>query len=277
MQNLKRDHLALYTGFVLIMIVFVLTVFRAQKNSDTKSANKSASNVSEQTDNAQDYKTISANELQKKILSTIANDSNFQLLDVRNFEDFANEHIIDSQNITPSEFPIEQKLDKNKQIIIIGKDKDDSNIEKAVDELDRENFKNFVVLAGGIESWKQFLGSTVTFGDPKSFVDQSKVEYLDPEQLNEALNQKQPVFIVDVRSTEEFNKGHIRGSINIPFESLEKDREKITERKVVVVGINELQEFQASVQMYDMLLVSPFVMRTAMPGWQQKGFALVQN
>jgi rhodanese-related sulfurtransferase len=133
-----------------------------------------------------------------------------------------------------------------------------------------------MVLAGGISAWKQLIGATVTYGNPKSFVDQSKVSYLNPEDLNNALTKKVPVFIVDVRSPEEFAKGHISGAKNVPFDDLEKKRAEISEKKIVFVGINELQEFQASVQLYDMLLVSPFVMRGAMPKWEENKFPLEQ-
>ena len=107
-------------------------------------------------------------------------------------------------------------------------------------------------------------------------MDQSKVSYVDPEKLKEALDQNVPMFIVDVRTSNEYSKGHISGAKNVPFEELEKRRSEISEKKVVVVGINELQEFQASVQMYDMLLVSPFVMRGAMPKWEENKYPLVK-
>jgi rhodanese-related sulfurtransferase len=128
------------------------------------------------------------------------------------------------------------------------------------------------VLAGGMEVWKQNGGPTVTYGDPTSIIDQSKVSYVEPENLNDALKQNVPMFIVDVRSSDDYAKGHISGAKNIPDDDLEKRRSEITEKKVVVVGMNELQEFQAAVKMYDMLLVSPFVLKGAMPQWEQKGF-----
>ena len=84
------------------------------------------------------------------------------------------------------------------------------------------------------------------------------------------------MFIVDIRSSEDYAKGHISGAKNLPIDDLEKRRLEITEKKVVVVGNSELQEFQAAVRMNDMLLVSPFVLKGAMPQWEQKGFPLVK-
>jgi len=56
-------------------------------------------------------------------------------------------------------------------------------------ESKKENFQNFLVLAGGMEVWKQNGGPTVTYGDPTSIIDQSKVSYVEPENLNDALKQ----------------------------------------------------------------------------------------
>lgn len=40
--------------------------------------------------------------------------------------------------------------------------------------------------------------------------------------------------IIDVRTTSEFSGGHIRGSINIPVQSLEKNLKKIKKDKPVI-------------------------------------------
>jgi rhodanese-related sulfurtransferase len=159
-------------------------------------------------------------------------------------------------------------------VVIIATNADDENIKKTIEELKKEDFENFFVLAGGMESWTQNAGITVTYGDPTSFVDQAKVSYVDPEKLSDALKQNVPMFIVDVRSSDDFSKSHIAGAKNIPDDDLEKRRAELTEKKIVVVGSNELQEFQASVKMYDMLLISPFILREGMTKWIEKGFPI---
>lgn len=273
-QPHEKDQMIIAIGFVLILLVLVFTLLRNDifSNDKTKSSNLIGSEDQKKS-SSQKYTTISTSDLQKKILTE---KNKISLLDVRVYESYAEEHIMDSINIPLDEFPAGQKLDAHRQIIVIGQNSADENISKAVDELKDEDFENISVLAGGIDTWKQLLGSTVNYGNPKSFVDQSKVSYLDPQELNDALKANAPVYIIDVRSGEDFNKGHINGAINIPFDDLEKRRTDVKERKAVIVGSNELQEFQASVQLFDMLLISPFIMRTAMPGWESKGFPLTQ-
>ena len=273
----KNEKTALIVGFGLISLVILITLLRGTGLFDPK--NKSSEQISTQDvsklSGILPFETIGSKELSKKIEDSKKN-ATFTMLDVRPFVAYIQEHIADSINLTPEEFPVGSKIDAHNLVVIIGEDNQDKNITTAIDKLKQENITNVVALAGGINSWKQIVGMTVTYGNPKSFVDQSKVSYLDPEQLNDAITKNVPVYILDVRSVEAFSKGHIAGARNIPFEDLEKRRREITERRIVVVGDNELQEFQASVQLYDMLLASPFVMRTGMPGWQNKKFAVVQ-
>lgn len=269
----KKEQLAIGVGFALILLVFVFTLLRNDIFSSKETSSSQSTDSETKTKTAAKYNTVNATDLQKRLLT---DKKKMTLLDVRPFESFAEEHIIDSVGIPLDEFPVADKIDAHTQIVIIGQSSSDENISKAFDKLKEEKFKDIIVLAGGIDSWKQLLGITVSYGNPKSFVDQSKVSYLDPEQLNDAIKSNAALYIIDVRSNEDFKKGHIAGAINIPFDDLEKRRNEVTERKAVIVGLNELQEFQASVQLFDMLLISPYVMRQAMPGWQSKGFPLTQ-
>lgn len=273
MINEKKEKIVITLGFFLILIVILITLFRSNLFENKGSSNDL--NLSGQSYSKPDYPTINVKDLNKKILLS-KGDTSLVLLDVRTFDSYAREHIVDSINITPDEFPLNSKIDLHKQVIVIGADENDENIKKTVDELKKENFKDYLVLLGGMILWKQTGGSTVTYGDPTSFVDQSKVYYVEPEKLNEALKQNVPMFIIDVRTAEEYSKGHIPGAINIPSDDLEKRRREIKEKRVVVVGISELHEFQSSVKMYDMLLVSPFVLKGAMPKWEEKGYPIAR-
>lgn len=274
MNSEKNEKIALILGFFLILVVITITLFRSRPISNP---DVSAGQVSQdsKTTGTLPYQTINAKDLQKKILLNSKKES-ITLLDIRTFEEYVKEHIVDAVNISADDYPISSTVDAHNYVIVVGTDASDPNIAKTVDELKKENFSNFVVLADGMNSWKQLVGATVTFGDPTSFVDQSKVSYVDPETLAGALKQNVPMFIVDVRTSDDYAKGHIPGAKNIPSDDLEPRRSEINQSKVVVVGLNELQEFQAAVKMYDMLLVSPYVMRGAMTGWQQKGFPVTK-
>ena len=274
-ENKSNENKALIVGFALIVVVALVTLFRSEtfSNKTDKTSKNQASTQNKAVPNV-DYQTISAKDLQKKLSK---NKDNLTLLDIRTFDEYIGEHIVDAVNIPPDEFPTAPKLDAKKSIIIIGKIGTDPNIEKVVDELKKADFNDITVLAGGMEAWKNIAGMVVTYGDPTSFVDQSKVSYVEAIKLKEAMDQKVPVFILDVRTAEEFSKGHIPSARNLPFEELEKRRSEVPSlEKIVVTGINELQEFQASVQLYDMNLNTGFVLKGGIPAWQAKGFELVK-
>jgi rhodanese-related sulfurtransferase len=270
----KKEQIAIIIGFFLILLVILITLFRSKLFSES-SDSLNPDDQSNQQVSSLGYTTISAKDLQKKILLSDKN-SGLTLLDVRPFESYSKEHIIDSVNLTPNDFPLNSKIDANTFVVVIGENSNDDNIKKTTDELKKENLNNFSVLAGGMETWKQFGQPTVTYGDPTSFTDQAKVSYVEPQKLSDAIKQKVPMFIVDVRTGDEYAKGHLPGAINIPDDDLEKRRSEISQKKVVVIGMNELQEFQAAVKMYDMLLVSPFVLKGAMPQWEQKGYQIAK-
>jgi rhodanese-related sulfurtransferase len=275
MLMLKNENVVVAIGFGLIFLVIIFTLLRSYlfTNSSQGDDEQKTSKVIKTI--PLPYKTISSKDLNNKILG-LGKKEPMTMLDIRQFSSYIQEHIVDSINITPDEFPVSSKIDAHSQVIIIAENSKDKDITTVVEKLKDEKIENVLVLAGGMESWKQIIGATVSYGDPKSFVDQSKVAYLDPQQLKDALDQQVPVYIIDVRSKEAFAKGHVAGAKNIPFDELEKRRNEIKEKRIVVLGENELQEFQASVQIYDMLLASPFIMRTAMPGWQSKQFPLIQ-
>ena len=273
-ENEKKEKIAISVGFFLILLVIVFTLFRG-KNTDTSNSDQIVSKIGNQTISTINYKTISATDLQKKLIIKEGN-VQYTLLDVRPFSDYIKEHIIDSVNISLDEFPVENKINSHSTIVVIGNTIGDKDIQTGVDKLREEDFKNILVLAGGMESWKQYVGATVTYGDPTSFVDQSKVSYVESDKLNEAFKANAPMFIIDIRSNEEFNRGHLPGARNIPLNQLEKRRGEIAEKKIVVIGTTELEEFQASVQMYDMLLASPYVVKGGMKQWQEKNYPIVK-
>ncbi|NTV41209.1 MAG: rhodanese-like domain-containing protein [Candidatus Moranbacteria bacterium] len=273
MKN-KKDTKAFLIGLAMIILVILITVVRGFISSIKEEIPSSQTSNETGLTSGQKYQSISSSELKQKIsLGT-----NLNLLDIRSFGEYSNEHILDSVNVPIEELPVGSKIKVENPVVIITKDSTQrEDIETVLKSLQDEHIIQIMVLAGGINAWKDIVGSTVKYGDPKSFTDQSKVSYVESDKLNDAIKKNVSTFILDVRTPQEYSAGHIKGAYNIPFDNLEKRRNEIKSfPKIVVAGINELQEFQASVQLYDMILIQPFVLKGGMNEWQKKSFELTK-
>jgi rhodanese-related sulfurtransferase len=272
-QTKKIDEKTLLTiGLILILLVIGITVVRTVDFSFLKKKDTTASPVLDKkvAENKIDYVTISSAELQKKTLSG----RKVLLLDIRPFESYAKEHIVDSVNVPLDEFPLDQKYNRSEEIVIITDTIEDPIVNESVRSLKEQGFSNIRVLAGGLLQWKNLAGATVNYGDPSLPSDQAKVSYVTTEQVKDALESTK-LLVIDVRDPAVYAKSHIKNSINIPFNELEKRRYEVrTNKEVTLVGINELQAFEAAVQLHDMLFVKTYVMVGSMPKWEKDAFPL---
>ena len=60
-------------------------------------------------------------------------------------------------------------------------------------------------------------------------------EWITPEELDRRIHDEEKITLIDVRNPELYNKGHIRGAINIPMEELEDRLGEIPRNRTVVV------------------------------------------
>lgn len=264
---LNKDNVAIYIGFALIILVFVITVSRSFGEKDAVS-----NNVSTKNQQKTDYKTISSKDLQRKLW----NNEEIKIIDIRSYDDYITEHILDSINIAQEEIDSNPEITSMKNIILVGSESQDE-VSKAAEILKQKKI-NFLVLSGGLEAWKDQGGQTISFGDPTSIVDQVKVKYLQSNEARDLiLNPDADVFILDTRDEEQFKQGHIANSVNIPLFDIEKRREEIPSLKsIIIVGDNELQEFQAAVQIYDIKMMQGYIVKGSIGGLKSAGVEMVK-
>ncbi|MFZ3031959.1 MAG: rhodanese-like domain-containing protein, partial [Candidatus Moraniibacteriota bacterium] len=91
-------------------------------------------------------------------------------------------------------------------------------------------------------------------GDPSSFLDQSKITYITPAEALKALaNTDANYFLLDVQSAQNYQKKHLKGSVNIPLAELERRSKEIPAgRNILVYGESELSSFQGGVRLADL-------------------------
>jgi len=218
-----------------------------------------------------DYSYIIPDELNKKI----AKKESLTLLDIRDTDNFQKIHIENSINIPYKDLSDNlDRLPKNKPLIIIGYDyMDKAQVTKVMDILKNAGFTDIVALSGGFSEWKKENNPTISSGDPESGIDVSKVEYILPEQLELAIDNKYPLFILDVRPNILFRQGHIPGAKNIPLINLEQHKNDISfTKEIVVYGRSQLEDFKAGVKLYDLGFLANYIIKGGFSAWQDKGF-----
>src|SRR5665811_1008010 len=136
---------------------------------------------------------------------------------------------------------------------------------------------NQQILLGGFVDWKAIGGTTVAWGDMSSFADQVKVSFVTISDLENLIESKKPLLLIDARRNTQYNEGHIYGAINLPVSEIEKRRGEIKNTKeIVIYADNELEAFQEATKLFDMKLISASVLRGGLDEWKNKGYALVK-
>ncbi|KKR22117.1 MAG: Rhodanese domain protein [Candidatus Moranbacteria bacterium GW2011_GWA2_39_41] len=274
-KNHTSNLVAMIIGLILIISIGGLAFFRLNKSQNTA---KEISEASKDTPikNMQNATKISTSDLAKKIL---AHPENLSLIDVRDAADFSKEHLLDSQNIPLSVIvDAMSPLDKNNDYIIIDYDSSIESLALIVEALTNIGFKNISYLDGGFTAWKLDFNSTISAGDPDSFVDQSKIKYIQTDKLKEMLETEDNLIILDVRKKNQFNEGHIKGATNIYLEDLEKRRTEIPFNKKIILYDNDgLWAFKAGVRLFDMGLFNALILSDGLDNWKKKGFELIKG
>ncbi|ABM02713.1 Rhodanese domain protein [Psychromonas ingrahamii 37] len=55
----------------------------------------------------------------------------------------------------------------------------------------------------------------------------AQVSHIEPQQLIKQIQNEKLLVILDVRTENEYTQGHIQGAINIPYDQLRKEQDKI--------------------------------------------------
>jgi len=259
----KKNNKVILIGVALIAMVFIFTFFRSGFESKNNSSN-------EVTQKKLNYPQISPEDLKSKL----KNNEDLKILDIRTPDDFAMEHLTNSLNTISEE--IINVIPKEKTIIIVGYSAKDEEYTKIIDYLKEKKYNNFFILTGGFDLWKKTGGNVISIGNPNSFTDTAKVTYIDPEDFKKIVeNKNYPKYIIDIRSKQSFDSGHISGAENILLDDLEKSTSKIPYGKeIYVYGDTDLSGFQGGVRLYDLNFMTAKVLKGGLEAWKSKGFTL---
>jgi hydroxyacylglutathione hydrolase len=265
---------ALAVGLVLIILVIAIIFYKSQaENKQHQSELKKQSLAENQNDEM--LEIISAQELNKELLEN----KDIIAIDLRVEEEFVREHLIDSINIPAKDFSKSTDLlDFNKQYILIDSSGDKETIQILADEFSSLGYSGKLsYLAGGFDSWKNNYNQTISDGDPTSFTDQSKVNFINCDELKKTLDNKEDLIIIDVRKEKQYSEGHLKNSTNLFLDEIEKNRRTLPRGKKIIVYDNDgLWAFKAAVRMFDLGIFNVYAVSDGLDSWKKKNFEVVK-
>ena len=95
------------------------------------------------------------------------------------------------------------------------------------------------------------------------------LEYLEPQRVRDLVASDKTVVIVDVRSPEEYARGHIDGAINIPADEVVNRVDDVPETSVVVTvcGLGGRRSTEAAKALKTLGREGTMVLKGGMRGW----------
>jgi len=244
MKN-KNDSRTVIIGGILILLIGAGFLTRSYWGAFST---KDASSDQNEEEGSYDLPTLDAKVVKQKM----DNGEMVRLLEVRNSASYKIEHIPHSELISFSALDVFLP-DPNELVVIVLDTEDAETLEVVKNTLRKKSFTTYL-LSGGYSAWKRQNLPTISFGDPGSLLDQSKVVFIsEKEALVWLTDPDQTVFLLDVQSEQSYQKKHINGAKNIPLGELEKRfRELPSSTSILVYGENELTSFQAGVRLADL-------------------------
>lgn len=178
------------------------------------------------------------------------------------FIDIRTKEAFDVSHVPYSEYVPEEKLStyitkKPGPYIIIFSLDQAASLQKAHEILEERSIAHFFV-TGGVENLKREHYPFISFGDPDSFIDRSKVTYLTAEETKKYLSEAGiPKFtFIDVRSTQEFSFAHVKDAVSIPLDMIEEKSASLNRSTLFLIyGNTMLEAFQAAVRLSDLNFV----------------------
>lgn len=274
MQIGKNKNLtAVAIGFFLLVAIAAITFYRSTLPGDNSATIDQAKPATTPDTPKKDSFELSAGQLADKLKSSQVP----IIIDTRSPEEFKQEHILDSRNISLDDLQSEiAGLNRNTPYVIVD-DGTGSGLSMTAEIFPKNNIKNVFYLAGGFPSWKNQNEQTISVGDPNSFADQAKVNYVKSDELKNLISAKNDLTIIDLRSSTRFNEGHLPGAINIFIDEIESRRKQIPiGKKIILYDKDGLWAFQGAVRLFEMGYFNVFCLSDGLDGWQKNNFELVK-
>jgi len=270
-STIRKVFAAFFLGFLIVLLVSVTKFFSSEKQPSESSL---------PTDQNLDIaETSSVESLLPLVTADIAKTQTHTLfIDIRSREDFDFDHIKDSVHIEdfdPIDYPTIQK------VILVHTGLSGEQFNERLPNLVNSFSEQFVthVLDGGFRAWQNEGIPTIKKSDPQNPLDILKIRPVEPRDVDAVIRAGDDIFtIVDVRTHLNFKREHIPGAINVPLNSLEKDRRKIPSRGTTYIyGSDNIQGFEAATLLHQLGRSDTYTINGGFSAWKEFGYPIEQS
>lgn len=268
MYSKQNQNRIFVVGFILIALVIIWFLVKPVILKFTKGGENSEEKI-----NAEILKapSIGSQELFRKI----ENKESIIIVDLREEEEFNKGHIVASRRYIADELDA-KKIDslgigKTSGLVLVNSGDDVYETAKKVNELAAAGFVNAKYLLGGISDWKSQGFPLISGGGLQE--DSSKTKKISLDELTNDLNMGEDLIqFLDIRSTGDFEAGHIVGALNIPLANLEKEQDKLSPvKKTVMYGADEKETAKAAAALFDLNFYNVWVLEGGLEAWKSAG------
>lgn len=273
----QKENTALFIGTLAILCVALfifakplLKFFSLSSSTDTPSEHTAPP----QSLDTKELPFISVQD----IWLALGQGKDLQFLDIRAKDAFDNSHIPHSEYVSEEKLSTYVTKKQAPYIIIFSLDQADS-LQKVHEILNQQKISHFFV-AGGIASLEKEHYPFVSYGNPDSFIDRSKVTYFTALEAKKFLDEKSATRFVflDVRSNKEFAFAHVQDAISIPLETLEEKSLSLERTTMYLIyGNTMLDSFQAAVRLSDLNFTLVRAISDTPPDIEKAGIPIVKG
>ncbi|MBP7811415.1 MAG: hypothetical protein KA054_01065 [Candidatus Moranbacteria bacterium] len=246
-----RESAALFLGTLAILCVGIFIFAKPfLKNASLPSSDDLPSDQTGPNSTPSDTKGlpfISVND----IWLALGQGKDLQFLDIRTKEAFMRSHIPYSEHVPEDKLSVYVTKQKGIAVIVFSLDQAEL-LQKIHETFTQQGISHFFV-TGGVTALEKEHYPLISFGDPDSFIDRSKVTYLTAEEARKYTGENTGFVFLDVRSTQEFSFAHVKDALSIPLEMIEEKSASLDRSTTYLVyGNTMLDAFQAAVRLSDL-------------------------
>jgi rhodanese-related sulfurtransferase len=279
-KNDKNVIILIFVSIIAILIWIFLRPYASKNftNNIEIPNNITTTNEENESEDQQDTNTqIEDRQIIESLTPTQLNqmmngDEAISIIDMRSIDMYEHSHIRSSihyENVAISDIA--------RIVVLVTENGNEDIIMSYYNDL--SGTKKVYNLAGGVREWQKMGHPLLSLQNTRSFISSSKINYVEPRELNTLLTQKNDaIMVIDTRRPGNFEKEHIPTAVNIPLTEIEfRYREIPRTGDIFVYGADDDASFQSGILLYDLQFIGVKTIKGGFSAWKEFGYPIVNE